>query len=128
MYDYSDDLISDFFKDTNGFRPGSGYMAAWDAMTPDQKQEEWDYLAKNFERNQAREQAEQAEVISNFEKKILDLLELGAGNRETAIRWFLDSLELSESDAQYGAGYVCYKLGFPYSMESVFEPFLGKER
>ena len=47
-YTYEDYLYSDFHKDSLGFRPSKEMRDAWDAMTPDEKQNEWDRLAEEF--------------------------------------------------------------------------------
>ena len=51
---------------------------------------------------------------------MLDMLGLGAPDRQTAIRWIVESLELTENDLCYGADYVCYCLGLPYSCSTLF--------
>ena len=47
-YTYEDYLYSDFHKDSLGFRPSKEMRDAWDSMTPDEKQDEWDRLAEEF--------------------------------------------------------------------------------
>ena len=46
-----------------------------------------------------------------------------AGSREDAIRWLIQAEGL---DQEYDAGYICYNLGLPYSMEKIFAPIIAK--
>jgi hypothetical protein len=62
----------------------------------------------------------QEEAIADFEARLDSLVQLGATDRDMAIRWVVGGLELSETDLCYGADYVCYCLGLPYSMSGAF--------
>jgi hypothetical protein len=73
------------------------------------------------------EEARKTVAVEDFEQKIADLIEMGAADRETAIRWFLDGMDLHECDL-HDAGFICYELGLPYSMENVFQPVLAAMR
>ena len=44
-YDFDTQTLSCFHKEAFGFRPLSSYFAAWEAMSDDEKQSEWDNLA-----------------------------------------------------------------------------------
>jgi hypothetical protein len=59
-------------------------------------------------------------AIEAFEARVDQLIGLGAVDRHMAIRWIVDGLELTETDVLYGADYVCYCLGLPYSMAGTF--------
>jgi len=86
-YTYSDELFSDFHKDAFGFRPSSDQMARWNAMSPDEKQDEWDYLDRSLENNIAREKAEADRAVVDFERWLETEISIGAGDEETALRW-----------------------------------------
>jgi hypothetical protein len=78
--------ISDLYKDVHGFRP-RGYN--WDAFS---FQELTDFVndlsdQADQEREYERKQAQLAEV--EFNKRIQEVIDLGAGDRETALRWML---------------------------------------
>ncbi len=78
--------ISDLYKDVNGFRTR---CYNWDAFS---FQELTDFVNDLFEqadkeREYEEKQAQIAEV--KFNKKIQEVIDLGAGNRETALRWML---------------------------------------
>lgn len=121
MFTFDENLVSDLHKDAHGFRPGESFWNSWKEMTNEEKQIKWDNLCRDLEDSIKQEENEHARSVKDFEDKIQDLLKIGASTREQAISWFLDSIELSENDKLYGAEYVCYKLGIPYSMKNEFE-------
>lgn len=59
--------------------------------------------------------------IQNFEKSISDIMDAGATDRETALRWFVQA---NDFENECDPGYVCYCLGLPYTMKDIFKPFL----
>ena len=76
-------ILSDVFKDANGFRPRgmfSDYSVA-------QLRAELDRLSAKVEESINAERQLEAARAEAFEKRITDLINCGAGNRETAIRW-----------------------------------------
>jgi len=91
MFDYSDDLISDYHKEVYGFRPTQAYMQEWNASSPSQKQKVWDEYgtAVDIQMHEAKER-EQADV-QKFEARIQDVINIGAANRTTALEWIADS-------------------------------------
>jgi len=78
--------ISDLYKDVYGFRPRNYNFHEWsfDQLTKfvndlsDQAESDREY---------ERKQAQLAEV--EFNKRIQEVIDLGAGDRETALRWML---------------------------------------
>ena len=46
LYTYDENLISDLHKAAYGIRPTATFRECWYAMTPLQKQYEWEYLCK----------------------------------------------------------------------------------
>lgn len=86
-YTYSDDCFSDLFKDVNGYRPRGAIMAEWEDRTPRQKQELWNALCDELEENIKQEKIREQECVEEFEARVADVIELGAGNRQTALRW-----------------------------------------
>lgn len=119
MYTYSEELFSDFHKDAYGFRPRDHRFYDADT-TPAEKQEIWDATGRAFAWRQAEEEAAELEAIAKFETDLSDI-EVLAGDRETAIRWFVESLELNEFDLMYGGNKICWQLGLPYSMANIFD-------
>ena len=121
-YTDSDELMSDLHKDAYGSRPGISYRLFWETLSKGEKQAEWDMMIETMQAMEAVKREVELESIAEYEMQIARNLDMGAGSREDAIRWILDSMELSPYD---DAGYVCYKLGLPYSMESEFAHILA---
>ena len=86
-FTYSDNCFSDLFKEVNGFRPRGILVDDWNDRTPRQKQELWNALCDELEENTKLEKLLEIERIGTFEARVKDVIGLGAGNRETALRW-----------------------------------------
>jgi predicted Fe-S protein YdhL (DUF1289 family) len=119
-YTYDSRIVSDLHKEVYGCRPTQGWMQAWNANSEDAKQAIWDYLCEMHEAEIVAQQAREEQAIEAFEARVDSLVGLGAVNRLMAIRWIVQSLELTENDLCYGADYVCYCLGLPYSCAMLF--------
>lgn len=109
QYTYSDELISDLHKDAYGFRPSEGFWVRWEQATPDEKQAEWDSLVSEMERTFQEQKAEQAEAVVRFGRRVQEVIDSGARDRETALRWIM---EADECDGDWE--YLCYRNGLPY--------------
>ena len=123
-YTFDANVVSDLFKDVNGFRPGTTFYIAWNNGNNDQKQVIWDNLILQAEEKYAEDKRIEAKEIEEFEAKVKLAIELGAHDRETAIRWIVEELDLSDADKQYGGDYVCYTLGVPYKYSDEFNSVL----
>lgn len=110
VHTYSDDIYSDLHKDALGFRPGQSGYVAWDAMSPDEKQEQWDYLIREMARSEEEERKFEQRCVEAFEASIVKAMEVGAKSREQAIRWLVES-----SDWGGDIEYFCYLHGLPYN-------------
>ena len=119
-YTYDERIVSDLHKEVYGFRPTSWWFQEWKAAGADAKQAIWDGLCKAHEAEMADQRERHERVIQEFEDRVDQLVGLGAANRLQAIRWIVDGLELTENDLCYGADYVCYCLGLPYSCAGLF--------
>ena len=97
MFTYSDDCFSDLFKDVNGFRPRGSLMDDWNDRTPRQKQELWNALCDELEENSKAEAASAKALVAEFETWINSTIELGAGNRESALRWITSESKFQNS-------------------------------
>jgi hypothetical protein len=120
-YTYDENILSDLHKDAYGFRPSPEFSILWQCSSDDQKQEIWDDLIATLQRSIAVEEEREDFAVKSFEAQVEASIQAGASDRETAIRWIVESLELSESELTYGAEYVCFKLGLPYSYATHFE-------
>lgn len=105
------DTFSDLYKDVNGFRPRGHEF--YDADTTDERRQEiWDFYCQQLDEELERQKAEQAEAVVHFEAKLEELIALGAGDRENALRWLRDAQ--SESDRRYGNEYLEYFYNLPF--------------
>lgn len=86
-FTYEDNLVSDLHKDARGIRPTRGFMLMWNDLTPAQRQETWDNLIDEMDQRDADERQVTKDNIKKFEDRIDDVIGLGAGDRETALRW-----------------------------------------
>lgn len=70
------------------------------------------YWGEASDRAVERERKEQEEAVARFEARVTNIIECGAGDRETALRWIRDAQD--EFDRMYGDEYLEYSLGLPY--------------
>ena len=113
-YDFDTQTLSCYHKEAYGFRPLSSYYAAWEAMSDDEKQSEWDALGREVESRWQRESDREAENQLAFESRldsIIELMELSRANDDDAIRWMLEAEGFSQHDYMYGASYCAYHFG-----------------
>lgn len=100
MFTYSEELFSDFHKDTYGFRPRE-YHAFWNA-TPKQKQKIWDAMCEDFDYEQERERLQKIEDLAAFERDVALTISYGAGDRATALRWMTQNkMFYNEQDVEH---------------------------
>jgi hypothetical protein len=122
QFTYSEELFSDFYKDTYGFRPRGHEF--YDA-TPERKQEIWDAVGDDFVREIEYERQANLKAQAELEAQISMTMALGAGDRETAIRWILTAETQHENDLWYGAEYFEYSFGVAYGLyKAEFTPII----
>ena len=102
-------MISDMFKDANGSRPRSYYD--WDNMTEQDMQAEVKALGKQIEQQLADEKVWNDEQEQVMEKRIQQVIDYGAGDRKTALRWMAESVVEDEHD-YYDLDYLISLMGF----------------
>ena len=126
-FTFDDNIFSDLCKEVYGTRAParSGHLSVYYDETPENKQKIWDDLCDQHEEVMAEEAKAEKRSVARFEALIQDTINLGAGNRETAIRWILEG-EFGEdlSHWTFQAGYACYTFNLPYSFEKEFEPIV----
>lgn len=126
-YTFDANLFSDLHKDAYGFRP-RGHRFYDPSTTDDERQQIWDYVCADLDAEIEREQREHMAAIQHLEANVQRNMDLGAPDRETAIRWVIQSLDLDEIDMQYGGSRVCYELGLPFDMAPTFDPIMKEMR
>ena len=113
-----DSLITSVYemhKDAYGVK---GRHYNFDAMSNKELEEELKHLCEVAKREREIEARQEAENYKNFEKRIFDTVQMGAGDRETAIKWILEAEGL---DKEQDTGYICYSLGLGYDKEYLFK-------
>jgi hypothetical protein len=107
-------FISDASKEANGCRRRLNIHEYTVAELEDLA----DYYAKAANDEAEREEARQEYAIEKFEAAIARIIECGAGDRETAVRWFRDAhFADDEMGRMYGDERICYDLGLPFSYD-----------
>lgn len=109
---YRDNLIEaicNLFKDIHNCKPRH---IDFGSMTTAELDEYYADLGVEHDAYMASEEDREAAVIKSFEAEIDDVIALGAGDRETAIRWIAQA-----NGEERDAGFLCYLLGLPYSYE-----------
>jgi len=96
----------DMYKDAHGIRPRGIDTSAW---TEEDFMKEFEYLGRLItEQEEARVEAEHMASVK-FEKRVVNLMCMGAGDRETALRWIHEAEGTGGDDE-----YLCWTLGLSY--------------
>jgi hypothetical protein len=99
-------MFSDMHKEVHGFRPRGFIMSS---TSVEEVQAEIDSLLVESVRVAAEEDRQQTEAVAQFEAHIASLIEMGADNREAALRWIHDA-----EDTNGDARYLEHAWGLPY--------------
>ena len=108
-------LLSDMHKDAYGYRP-RGIYSVENGWTIAAMMREVDRLGEVIEHEMNEEEKWRNENLKDLEKRIQELVQMGAGTRETAIRWYLEGLDI---DLGYCGDfhYIIWKLRIPHNCE-----------
>jgi hypothetical protein len=99
--------IYDLYKEVHGHKPR---YIDFDAMSDEEFNKFYDNLLVELEEERVREAEAQDKAVREFEAKVEELVSMGAGNRETALRWLKDA----EDDDYMDDGYFEYSHGLPF--------------
>jgi hypothetical protein len=70
--------------------------------------------------------------LEAFENRVDALVQRGAGNRLTALRWLVEAIEPRASVIELGPKYVCHRLDIPATASILFteavEELVAKDR
>ena len=114
-YDFDTQTLSCYHKEAYGFRPLSSYFSAWEAMSDDEKQSEWDALGREVEARWQRESDRETEALLSFSVRMDEVQSLSPGlSDDDAIRWLLQAEGFSQHDYMYGASYCAYHFNLSY--------------
>ncbi len=104
---------SDLYKDVHGIRPR--FTADW---TIEDYDNAFVSLEKEANDRFEYEAAEEAEAIESFERLVEETIQLGAADRETAIRWILSTYnEYQIEEFTHDPHYFNWEHGMPYSYD-----------
>ena len=116
--------IVDTHKEAYGFKPSWGHLMS---LSMEELEEESRQVSDAAQAAYEQEEQQKADAAKEFENRISKTISMGAGDRETALRWIMDS-EIPEEDrgTQLAtADYVRWSLGLPYSYEAEFKTVLA---
>lgn len=124
MFTFDETIVSDLHKDARGFRPSGYWWMMWEEASDLRRQEIWDGLIDELNHCMEQERQAQARATERFEQLVAKTIEYGAADRETAIRWIVESLDLG---GYATAEYACYNLGLSYGCANMFDGILPRE-
>lgn len=96
----------DMYKDAHNFRPRHIDTSAW---TLADFEREFAELGRVINANYASEQKAQAAAVEAFERRVAELISMGARDMEMALRWIHEA-----EDTQGDNDYLAWTLGLPY--------------
>lgn len=96
----------DMYKDAHGVRPRGIDTSTW---TLEDFEKEFKHLGQVIEMEEQARLVAEAEAVREFEDTVESVIQAGAGDRETALRWIMAS-----SDAGGDWEYFCFLRGLPY--------------
>lgn len=88
-YTYDEKIFSDMYKDAHGFRPSIDHP--FYSADPDEKQQIWDQTLEAVSISIREEEAYAQKCLTEFEKLVQLVIDSGAGDRHTALRWITAS-------------------------------------
>jgi hypothetical protein len=96
----------DMYKDAHGIRPRGVDTSAWDLET---FQKEFAYLGSVIDREEIARKGSESKAVVVFEQRIHTLINAGAKDRATAMRWIHEAEETNGDN-----DYLAWTLGLPY--------------
>lgn len=121
FYHVSETDLSDFFKDANGFRPSGIYKEWW---TEEEIKAEYNHLGGVMDDNNKAEAIANSEALVDFNKLVDETIELGAPDKETAIKWLVDGEDLGWN--AYDLKYFFWGHGLSYELQNSWTSELCK--
>ena len=96
----------DMYKDAHGIRPRGVDTSTWDLET---FQKEFAYLGSVIDREEIARKESESKAVVVFEQRIQTLINAGAKDRATAMRWIHEAEETGGDN-----DYLVWTLGLPY--------------
>ncbi len=96
----------DIYKDAYGVRPRGIDTSGWTLET---FRKEFDYLGQIIEREDIARKAAQGKAVEAFERRVAELISMGARDSEMAMRWIHEAEDTRGDD-----DFLAWTLGLPY--------------
>jgi hypothetical protein len=96
----------DMYKDAYGFRPRHVDTGSW---TLEQFDKEFADLDKVMTVNAAAEKIAEAKAVTAFERRVAEMISIGARDYAMALRWIHEAEDTNGDDS-----YLAWTLGLPY--------------
>jgi hypothetical protein len=94
------------YKDAHGFRPRHIDTSTW---TLEQFDREFEELAEVMKANDIAKGIEEAIAVEKFERRIAEMISIGAKDMNMAMRWIHEA-----EDTNGDNDYLAWSLGLPY--------------
>jgi len=96
----------DMYKDAYGVRPRCIDTSTW---TVEQFEEEFESLQKAINANYEQEKEQQDRAVEAFERRVAEMIALGAKDMAMVMRWIHEAEETNGDN-----DYLAWTLGLPY--------------
>jgi hypothetical protein len=96
----------DMYKDAHNFRPRHIDTSTW---TLEQFEREFAELGEIMKANEIEQKIEEAMATEKFERRVAELISMGAKDYEMAMRWIHEAEETNGDN-----DYLAWTLGLPY--------------
>jgi hypothetical protein len=96
----------DMYKDAFGIRPRGIDTSAW---TEADYLAEFEELGEVIKANEITQGIEEAKATEKFERRVAELMTMGAKDRDMALRWIHEAEQTNGDDS-----YLAWTLGLPY--------------
>lgn len=117
-FTFDSSIISDLYKDARGFRPGREFFQRWEEASSLEKQQIWDGLSDELDRELDRERQQQAKAVDEYELALGKIQSTVGCDRVKAVELYVESLNFDKSDLSYGGGFVAFRTELPYTLEA----------
>ena len=102
------EMYSDFYKHTYGVRPRFNYKM----FSLEQLEEDFENFSKVCDANAKAEAEAENKAVVVFENRVQSLIDMGANDRKTALRWLVESYDKNDF---YDVDFFIHNLGLGYS-------------
>ena len=113
MYTYSDDIISDLYKDTYGVRPNEYFWEEWTEMDAEGKQCIWDNLVDQLKENEKLMLQQEELALAKFREQVRKQMRFAGVDWRKAVE-YLVTAEGEDVDNPQSFGFYLWEHGIGY--------------